>query len=180
MPKYFSNLQFWCPDCALWHRGIILPGILHLCTFYAQEVSQSIPHRSQEAEGFIGKEEPASPSLTQWPGMWSSVSLRPDNGISPEQEDLPGNSQGIERWDLSQARVSHPTIRKARLAERTNPFIHLLGGIAAARPQWQQLFHSWELCQVAAVPLAGGTAAMSKFKMLCTLISLTDVCIWIP
>lgn len=139
MPKYFSNLQFCCLDCAPWHKGIILPGILHLCTFCAQDVSQNTRHRSQEAEGFIGKEEPASPSLTQWPGMWSSVSLCPDNGISSEQEDLPGNGQGTERWDLSQARVSHPTIRKAQLAEHTKPFIHL-GGIAAARPQWQQLF----------------------------------------
>lgn len=97
MPKYFSNLQFWCPDCTPWHKGIIiLPGILHLCTFCAQEVSQNTPHWSQEAEGFIGKEKPASPSLTQWPGMWSSVSLHPDNGISSEQEDLPGNGQGTE------------------------------------------------------------------------------------
>ncbi|KAF2984641.1 hypothetical protein EK904_012562 [Melospiza melodia maxima] len=58
-------------DCAPWHKGIILPGILHLCTICAQEVSQNTPHRSQEAEGFIGKEEPAAPSLTQGPGMWS-------------------------------------------------------------------------------------------------------------
>lgn len=97
MPKYFPNLQFWCPDCAPWHKGIILPGTLHLCTICAQEVSQNTPHQSQEAEVFIGKEEPATPSLTQGPGMWSSVSLCPDNGISSEQEDLPGSSQGIDR-----------------------------------------------------------------------------------
>lgn len=72
MPKYLSNLQFWCPDCALdWHRGIILHGILHLCAFYAQEVSQSTTHRSQEAGQFTGKEEQASPSLTQqWSASW--------------------------------------------------------------------------------------------------------------
>lgn len=101
--------------------------------------------QSQEAERFIRKEEPASPSLTQQSGMWSSVSLHPDNGISSEL-DIPGNNQETERWELSQAQVSHPTIRKAQLAEPTNALIHFLDGIAAARPQRQQLFQSRDLC----------------------------------
>lgn len=68
---------------------------------------------------FIGKEEPASPSLTQQSGTWSSVSLHPDNGISSEQR-LPGSDQGTERWELKQAPVSHRTRRKAQLAEATH------------------------------------------------------------
>lgn len=88
MPKYFSNLQFWCPECALWlvqkHYPSWNPPFV---SFYAQEVSQSTTHRSQESGGFIGKEEPASRSLTQKSGMWSSVSLHTENGISSEQND---------------------------------------------------------------------------------------------
>lgn len=116
MPKYFYNLQFWCPDCTLWlaqrhYPSWNPPFVCFLC-----------------------------------PG-----------GFTKHHPSEPGGR----------------TVYRERGADFSFPhsaMICFLGGIAAAWPQWQQLFQSRDLCLVAAVTLAQQTAAMSKFKMLCAIL----------
>lgn len=110
---------------------------------------------------FIGKEEPASPSLTQQSGTWSSVSLHPDNGISSEQR-LPGSDQGTERWELSRPLcLTAPAGRRNWLKPHTS-LCSLPGWNCCSQASVTAAFSKQELCLVAAVPSGRGNCSNVK------------------